>query len=455
MRKVDVTVVVVGAGVAGLIAARTLRALGHDVLVLEARDRVGGRAFPFVTDDGTSVDLGAAWLGPKHRRMHALANELGQGTFPTFMKGKIAFALGARRGRYQKLPIINPVALAASGIAFARLDRMARKVRSDPGWRASHARTLDAQSVGSWIEENVAPASARSLVRLSLNALHCARDEDVSLLYLLDAVGKADTLERMREVDGGGQESLFLGGTGPMLDRMAAALGTELRLEHAVQRIRHHADGATLFTDDAEIHARRIILTIPPPLISRVDFEPALDPERVRLLERMRMGNVVKCVAIYERPFWRDAGFCGHFWADGGPVSFGYDTSSPHSRRGALAMFADADRADALSRLDPHRRKQIVLEAAARFFGPAAEQPIAYADVAWSNELWSGGAYSAHAQPGSCASGDACLRKPLGVLHWAGTETALEWAGYMEGAAESGERVAREVADRLRASHLG
>lgn len=449
MEILDAPVAIVGAGLSGLVAARELRARGHEVVVVEARDRVGGRLLPFRFDDGTTVDLGGAWIGPKHRRVRTLVDELGRGTFPTFTKGKTAFRLGGRSGLYGTVPLVNPLALVGSGLAFARLDRLAKRYARDPSWREANARALDAQSVGGWIDEHVWPEDARSLVRLSLGALHCSSGEDVSLLHAVSAVSRADELAKLREVAGGAQESLFEGSTGPMLDALASSLGSRLRTGEPVRRIEHGVDRASVFTDHAEIRARRVIVTVPPTLIARISFEPALEPARAQLMDRMRMGRVIKCVALYERPFWRDAGLCGQFWTDRGPVSFGYDTSSPSSPRGVLTAFADAEGAAELGKLDPAERRRVVLGVLAGFLGPDAERPLAYVDLVWADEEWSGGAYGAHAQPGSFADGDACLRAPLGVVHWAGTETATEWGGYMEGAAASGERAAAEVAARL------
>lgn len=415
------------------------------MVVLEARERVGGRVFPVELEDGTSVDLGGGWLGPKHRRMHALANELGRGTYPTFVDGKTAYRFAGRAGRYGKIPRVGPLTLANASLAFARLDRMARKLQTDPAWRDRNARELDRESVGQWIEGHVATTSARALVRLSLDALHCARDDRVSLLHFLAALGRADRLERLRETTNGAQESMFVGSARPMLEAMAAVLGSALCLGQPVLRIVQHADGATLFTPQVEIVARRVIVTVPPPLIAAIAFEPALEPERVALLRRTEMGNVVKAVALYERPFWRDERLCGHAWTDEGPVGFAYDTTAPAGRRGVLTLFADAAHADTLALLDADARRRSVLRAASRFFGREAERPLAYVDLAWSKERWSGGAYAAHALPGAGVDADELSTRPFGVVHWAGSETARAWPGYMEGAVESGERVAREV----------
>ena len=168
------------------------------------------------------------------------------------------------------------------------------------------------------------------------------------------------------------------------------------------------------------------------------------------LVRRMKMGSVVKCVALYARPFWRERGTSGHFWTNRGPVSFGYDTGTPAGSYGKLTAFAVARGAEALAKLDAGERKRVVLAELVRFFGAEAASPVAYRDVVWTDEEWSGGGYTAHTPPGSLADGDACLREPLGVLSWAGTETSTEWAGYMEGAVESAERAAREVDARLR-----
>jgi monoamine oxidase len=447
--RIDVDVAIVGAGLAGLVAARELRLRGHSVVILEARVRVGGRLLPFTFEDGTTVDLGAAWIGSSHRRMRAFASELGKGTFPTFTKGRIAFRLGGRSGRYKTIPAVHPLTLASAAIAFARLDRMARKIATDASWTKTHAATLDAQSVGSWIDAHVWTAEARALVRFSLGTLHCSGDEDVSLFHALCAIALAAPIAKMLDVVGGAQESLFEGSTSLMLDGLVANLRGHLRVGQPVHRIEHRHDGATIVSDRCEVRARRVVLTVPPPLLPRISFAPALDPTRTRLHAHMRMGSVIKCVALYDRPFWREEGLSGQFWTDDGPVGFGYDTSSPGALRGTLTAFAEGHGAEELAKLEPDDRKRVVLDALVRFIGPEAAHPRAYAEAVWAHEEWSGGAYSAHAPPGFFSQGAALLREPVGVLHWAGTETASEWPGYMEGAVQSGERAAREVAESL------
>jgi monoamine oxidase len=183
----DADVVVVGAGLAGLAAARALADAGREVVVLEARDRVGGRVWNGTLSDGrTVVELGGQWIGPTQRRVNALVTELGLETFPTFGEGEHLIELGDRRARYRGArPPLPPWVLADLARAQLRFDRLARQVPLEAPWAADRAEAWDSVTFETWIRRTVATRGARELMRIYAEAVLAVEPRDCSLLHAL------------------------------------------------------------------------------------------------------------------------------------------------------------------------------------------------------------------------------------------------------------------------------
>jgi len=444
VREADVAVV--GAGLAGLSAARALAAAGRSVVVLEARDRVGGRTLnePVGEAPEQVVELGAQWVGPTQHRLLALARELGIATYPTHDEGEFLFAAGEKVDRYRgTIPPMNPVALADLGQAMARLNLMARGVPLDAPWTARRAERWDAQTFETWLRRNVRAPSARAMLRLALEAVWAIDATEPSLLHVLFYIHSAGKLETLLDTEGGAQQDRFVGGTQLISERMAE--GLDVVLEAPVRAIAQDDAGVTLRSDAGEIRATRAIVAVPVPLGAAIAWTPALPYDRVGLVQRMAMGSVVKCMAVYDEPFWRADGLSGQAAALDGPVKVVYDNSPPGGRPGVLLGFFEARAAQAAMRMPVEDRRTTVLGAFARFFGPRALSPERYVDQAWGEDEWSRGCYGAFLPPGGWTGFGPALRRPVGRVHWAGAETATVWNGYMDGAVSSGDRAAAEV----------
>jgi monoamine oxidase len=157
------------------------------------------------------------------------------------------------------------------------------------------------------------------------------------------------------------------------------------------------------------------------------------------------MGACIKCMAFYEEPFWRAAGLSGSAVSDPGPLSIIFDNSPPDGSPGIVVGFLEGHWARELGRAGPEERRAAVLENLARLFGPQAAGPERYMERNWTDEEWSRGCYVGYTGPGVLTAYGPALRAPIGPVHWAGTETATVWNGYMDGAIQSGERAALEV----------
>lgn len=446
--RIAVDVVVVGAGLAGLTAARTLRNAGTSVVVLEARDRVGGRVHGRTLADGkTNVEVGGQWIGPGQHRMIRLSEELGLETFPTYDDGENLLRFGGNEARYRgTIPRINPITLADMAQAQTRFDRLARRVPLEAPWAADRADEWDSITFETWIQRNARTANARSLLRLYSEGVFAAEPRDFSLLHALFYTHSGGGVDALAGVSNGAQQDRYVGGSQLVPERLAEELGAEhLRLGTPVRRIEQRGDTVTVLTDGVLASARHVIVAIPPVLAGRITYDPPLPAYRDQLTQRVPAGSVIKCNVVYDTPFWRADGLSGQATADEGPVKVVFDNSPPSGSPGILLAFLEGEHARMLNRVSSWDRRQAVIASLVGFFGPRAADVGEYVELDWSEEEWTRGCYGAHFPCGVWTQFGPALRAPCGNVHWAGAESATVWNGYMDGALQSGARAAAEV----------
>src|SRR5215213_2372438 len=357
-------VVVIGAGLAGLTAARRLAASGASVVVVEARERVGGRVLNEDIGGGNVVEVGAQWIGPTQDRLAALAEELGVATFPTHSSGQNTLEYGGRLRRYSgTIPRINPLVLIDVERAQRKLNRLARTVPTEAPWDAEGAARLDSQTAATWMRRNVFTRAGRSLLELGIEAVWAAEPEDMSLLHMLFYIHSAGSLQMLFDTEGGAQQDRFVGGSQRIAIRAAEELGHErVLLGHPVRTIEHGSGGVVVRADGAEVRARRAILAIAPTLAGRLSYDPPLSGFRDQLTQRMPLGTVAKCMAVYPEPFWRADGLSGEATSDVGPVRLTFDNSPPDGSPGVLLGFLEGRHARELGRLPETERRTAVVD---------------------------------------------------------------------------------------------
>jgi len=445
-------VVVVGAGLAGLAAARWLVARGHEVTVVEARERVGGRTEGLVLDDGTPLELGGQWLGEGHIRMYELVGELGLSTFRTWNdEGRLLLDLRGKRStmkpRKDAVPHISPFALADLAQGLLRFGRLAARTDLERPWLTPGAEALDGQTWETWIRRNLRTAAGRAYFHVACEAVWAAEPGDVSLLHALFYTHSNADLATLIAVDRGAQQDRVTGGSVLVADAMAAALGERVVLAHPVRRIEQDAGGVRVIArDGTRYRGDAAVVTLPPTLAGRLEYDPPLPSWRDQLTQRMPAGSVIKAYAIYPEPFWRKDGLNGQAASDAGPVKVTFDNSPPSGRPGVLMGFLEGKEARIWARRTEAERRDAVIGCLVRYFGDAAGRPERYVERDWMAEEFTRGCYGAHFAPGVWTSYGEAWRAPAGRIYWAGAECSPAWNGYMEGAVRSGEATAEAVA---------
>jgi monoamine oxidase len=449
--------VVVGAGLAGLTAARAIAAAGKSVVVLEARDRVGGRVWNHDLGGGAVSERGGTFIGPTQDKIADLARTLGVATFDTYDTGQNVYIdeNGTRltwsdTGPTGSAPP-DPLVLPELTVTVTRLDEMAKEVPVSAPWTASKAAEYDGQTLESWVKANSATPRFQHLIPVATRPIFGAEAGELSLLFVLFYIAASGnesnpgTFERNFDTRGGAQQSRFVGGSQVIPARMAAELGSRVVLSAPVRRIATSGSGATIVSDQGTFTAKRVIVAIPPTLAGRIDYDPILPAARDQLTQRLHQGVMTKVAAVYDRPFWRDAGLTGQGVSPTGLVTATFDDSPPSGAPGVLFGFVGGAQARAYAKLSAAERRSRVLGEYAALFGPQALAARDFFDTSWTDEHWTRGCPVGIAGPGVLTAYGPALREPVGPLHWAGTETSDYWNGYMDGAVRSGQRAAAEV----------
>ena len=447
-------VLVIGAGYAGLSAARALHRAGVDVQVVEARSRVGGRVWSEELASGVLIDHGGQWIGPGQEHLQTLADELGVGTFPTFTAGEGVELRDGTRSTYAGLiPTSDPAAAAEGVEAIFELDLAARQVPLEAPWTAPEAAALDEQTLGSWLSDHLKSGGARSTIDAAVKGIFGAEPGEMSLLYALFYLHAGGGLMNLSRTTGGAQERRFAGGAQQMALALADELGERVVLSSPVSVVEYGEDGVVAHVESSSgrrrIRSRYAVVAMAPAITARLHWSPSLPAMRDQLCMRAPMGAVTKVHAVYESPFWRDQGLNGQLVADAGALRLTFDDSPSDGGRGVLVGFVAGDDCRLLEEGSDDQRRGTVLEDLARAFGPRAAKPIELAEQRWCAEPYTGGGPVTVFTPGLLSGCGPALRRPVGPLHWAGTETATKWCGYIDGAISSGRRAAGEVLERL------
>jgi monoamine oxidase len=449
-------VVVVGAGLAGVSAAAHLDTLGKRVVIVEARERLGGRLHSRAID-GAAFDLGGQWIGPTQHRVHGLARELELATFEQYHRGRKVIELDGEVSSYRgSIPSLSLVNLLQTELLIRRVDAMASRVPLDGPHRAQKAGAWDATTVEAFKRTIRGNRAGKLLFDAAVRTVFGAEPAELSLLHFLFYLHTAGGFRALVEIDGAAQQTRLVDGAQQLVERRVRRMRhAEVLLGSPVRAIEQHDSGVRVVADGVCVQARAAVVAVPPHLAAAIRFAPALPTDRSRLLQRWPMGATVKIMARFREASWRSRGFSGEAVSSGGPMSVVFDNSSSDGRVAVLLGFVVGRHARRWSNTPPADRRAAALAQFERLHGVKPAELLEFVEHDWSDEPWTGGCPVSSMPAGGWTSFAPHWRAPVGRVMWAGTETASHWNGYMEGALESAERAASEVVALLAADPEG
>jgi putrescine oxidase len=442
-------VIVIGAGVTGLTAARRLAEAGRDVLVLEARDRVGGRLHTQThgaPGQEADFEVGGQWVSPDQDALIALLDELDLPTYERHRAGDSVYV--DRTGRCHRfggeLPL-SEATRAAIGQLTKTLDGLASEMDPDRPWALEDAAYLDGLSFRAWLEQNTDDPEAVDNVALYIGpAMLTKPAHSFSALQALHMAASAGSFSNLVDADYI-LDRRVVGGLQRVPLALAQRLGDRVRLGQDVSLIEWDEDGAVVHVGD-ELHAaRRLVLAVPPTLVRRIRFAPELPAEHRIAREHQSFGLVIKVQAQYATPFWRAEALSGTGFAPYQLVHELYDNTPEGEDRGTLVGFISDVCADAAGRLDDDERRRRVLASFAAFFGDAALQPLTYVESDWQHQELTGGAYGTSFDLGGLTRYGHLLREPLGPIEFGSSDVAGHGFQHVDGAVRVGTQLAQRL----------
>ena len=422
---------IIGCGFAGAIAARELRREGWNVLVLEARDRIGGRAwFKQNAIGDVSLEMGGKWFYPTEQYVWAEAERYRLPLVAPIVVSWPSTWLTGDGLVQQALPI--PLAeLPDIERLIVAINQAARRIDIDRPLSEQDLADLDI-SLTDFLEKVGLTPATRSIVEVYLQAYASAPAADVSALHLIRRVAAAGSVSEFVMSSSGYRLS---SGTVALAEAILSEAGAEVRLSHHVRAIRQDGKGVTVECDSGQFRGRTAVIAVPLNVLKNIEFEPALSEGKQRL-------SVEELACIGTKVWATVRGAPTDFFACGRGAGLDWLSSEDVIIDGGVLMAgygSDSDKLDVTSHTSVQRAVQSFL--------PNAEV-LAISGHDWRHDSCSLETWAVF-RPGQITRDDQHLRTAEGLLSFAGSHTALRWPGFIDGAIESGFRAARETSALL------
>lgn len=440
-------VVIIGAGPSGLSAARRLRRTGKDVVVLEARDRVGGRTW---TDhiDGQMYELGGQWISPDQTALLALVEELGKETYPRYREGDSVYIAqdGTRTVYSGEMFPVGESSEKEMERLIGLLDELAARIGANAPWDAPDAAELDSVSFHHWLRQQSDDELACENIGLFIAGGMLTKPATTfSALQAILMAASAGSFTHLVD-DHFILDRRVVGGMQSVSVQMAEELGDDVvRLGQPVRSIAWSEDAVTVTTDELSVSAKKAILAVPPNLYSRISYDPPLPRLQQIFHQHQSMGLVIKVHATYDTPFWREEGLCGTGFGASRLVQEVYDNTNHGEEQGTLVGFISDVNADAMWALDEETRRTRILEALAEFLGPKALNPRVFYLSDFGAEEWTRGAYATSYDLGGLSRWGRFQNDPVGPLHFASSDIAAAGYQHVDGAVRIGTATAEAI----------
>ncbi|MCL6259038.1 FAD-dependent oxidoreductase [Aquiflexum sp. TKW24L] len=437
--------IIIGGGFSGIAAARILHKTNKSFIVLEARERLGGRVYTKRFENGQYLDFGGQWIGPTQDRMYALCKEYGVDYYETYNEGYNILDFGQKVRKYKGLiPKIDILSLLNLDWLLKKMERMAKSISASNPWSHPQAEAYDNMLLSDFIKKNCLTQASHKVITYGLETVFACELNTISLLHALFYIKSGHNLNSLISIKDGAQQHRIVGGMQTLVDKMAAKFLSQIHFNHPVQSIQQDQNSVKVSGDGFEFEAKNLIIAIPPPLAAEIKFTPELTSQKSQIINRISMGKVGKCFMVYDKPFWRDKNFSGQALADEhSPFQTLFDSSPKNGEYGVILGFAIADRAEEFFKKTLEQRKHAMLQKLVDYFGEDAKNPTAYHDFTMTDETWSRGCYAGLYPVGGWTAFQDAYSKPEDRFFWAGTEASDVWFGYIEGAVRAGEKAAQ------------